>query len=123
MDDLQQRTLRLSLIPKRPSQQPGRPLSFPKRLSIRPSVSPTISIGITEQPGEPLARPNRSFIQRDEVDYRSLLSEMATVKYEALRPQKPLEKKKTAISYPAVVRGRRPTKSSFLARTISFFLK
>ena len=123
MNDFQDSTLPLSQIPKRPSRQSGRPLSYRKRLLIRPSVPPPTSMGITEQPGQPLAHPNHSSKQRDEVYYRSQLSEMATIKSEALRPQESLERKKKAISYPAVVNVRRPGKSSFFSRVTSFLLK
>jgi hypothetical protein len=71
---------------------------------------------------QPLSHPNRALLLWNEVDNRSPLSEIATVKCEALRPQKSLERKKKAISYPAVVGGRRSGKPSFLARAISFFL-
>ncbi len=122
MSDLQERALRSSLIPKRPSQQPGRPLSHPKRLLLLPPVPAPISISITEQAMQPLSHPNRASILWNEVDNRSPLSEIATVKCEALRPQKSRERKKKAISYPAVVGGRRSGKPNFLARAISFFL-
>ena len=122
MSDLQERALRSSLIPKRPSQQPGRPLSHPKRLLLLPPVPAPISISITEQAMQPLSHPNRASILWNEVDNRSPLSEIATVKYKALRPQECRERKKKAISYPAVVGGRRSGKPSFLARAISFFL-
>jgi hypothetical protein len=73
-------------------------------------------------------------MQGDEVDNRFHLSDMATVKHEALRPQEILEMatvkhealrpqeflvRRRAISYPAVVNVRRPAKSSFLARAAS----
>jgi hypothetical protein len=123
MNDLQERALRSSLIPKRPSQQPGRPLAHPKRLLLQPSVPPPISLGITEQPWRPLTHPNHASIPYDEVGNRIPLSEMATVKCEALRPQESLERKKAASSYPAVVSRRRSGKPSFLARATSLFLK
>ena len=95
MNDRQERASRPSPIPKRPSQQPGQPLSH----------------------------PNDSFVQLNNVDKRSQLSEMPTIKSEALRPQVSLERKKAAISYTAVVNGKTSVKPNFLAQAISFFLK
>ena len=123
MNDFQDSTLPLSLIPKRPSRQSGRPLSYRKRLLIQLSVPPPISKGTTEQPRQPLAHPNHSSKQRDEVYNQYLLSEMATIKSEAIKPQGSFERKKKAISYPAVVNAKRHRKSSILDRVTSFLLK
>jgi hypothetical protein len=94
MNDREERASRPSQIPKRP----------------------------TLQFGQPLAHPNNSFIQSNKVDNRSPLSEMETIKSEALRPQVPLERKKAANSYTAVVNGKTSGKPSFLAWATSFFL-
>jgi hypothetical protein len=91
MNDFQEHALRMSLIPKRPSQQPERPLAYPQRMMIQPSVPPPISIGTTEPSVQPLVHPVHSSIHGDEVDNRFLLSDLATVQCEALRPQEFLE--------------------------------
>lgn len=95
MNDRQERASRPGPIPKRPSQQPGQPSSH----------------------------PNASFVQVKKVDNRSQLSEMPTIKSEALKPQVSHERKRAAISYAAVVNGRTAIKPNFLAQAISFFLK
>ncbi len=123
----------MNLIPKRPPRQPERPSAYPKQM-IQPSVPPPIARGATEPSVQPLAHPDRSSMQSDEVDDRFHLSDMATVKCEALRPQEILEMatvkyeaprpqefrvRRRAISYPAVVSVRRRGKLSFLARAAS----
>lgn len=72
--------------------------------------------------GQPSARPNNSFTQWNKVDNRSPLSEMETIKSEALMPQVPLERRRTVHSYTAVVNGKTYGKTSFLAWATSFFL-
>ena len=92
MNNFEEHSLQLNQIPKRPSQQPI----------------------------QPLAHLNHSSKQGNEMDNRSVLSEMATVKSDAIRPQDLFARKRIAISYPAVVTARKPAKPSLLARAASF---
>jgi hypothetical protein len=102
MNDRQERASRPGPIPKRPSQQPGQSSSHPN---------------------DSVVQVKKVDKQLNIVDNRSQLSEMPTIKSEALRPQVFHERKKAAISYAAVVNGRTSIKPNFLAQAISFFLK
>ncbi len=111
-----------SLIPKRQFQPSRQVLSHKMRLSPLPETPPT-SLGISEQAEQSFSHQNTSSRQGHEEDDHSLISELATVKYEAIPPRPSRERKNRAIGYPATVSRGRFKKGSFRIKITSFFLR
>jgi len=109
---------RSSLIPKRQFQPSGQVLSHQMRLA----ETPPTSSGITQQPEQPFSHQNHSSRQGHEGDNHSLISELATVKYEAIPSRPSRERKNRAIGYPGTVSRGRFRKAGFRIKVPSFFL-
>ena len=125
MDNQQEQAPHMSSIPKRPSQPSGGKQSVSKQsFSPRMPIESNSRGNLDHQPTSSLPKPGHDSVPSKEVDKRSVLSEMATIKSvtvqpqtaESLRPPMYPERKKGAIRYTAAVNPRKARKHGFLVR-------